>query len=178
MQPLLAHDSLPIKANRLLINYSTWLAPVVLLLLRLSLGYVTYLSGHRHLADVDAMVERFKGWGVPMPRLNVYISGYTEMIGGALLMLGLATRWVSIPLTFNFIVAIATAGREAITKDFRDGLLSGWETIVNDTAFPFLTFALVMLAFGAGPISIDFLLGRKRFCDHSNARRGFDVAGQ
>ena len=62
------------------------------------------------------MIERFTSWGVPMPKVSVYVSGYTEMIGGLLLMVGLATRLVSLTLVFNFIVAFLTASKEKVTR--------------------------------------------------------------
>jgi putative oxidoreductase len=122
------------------------------------------------------MVDRFIKWGVPMPRVNVYISGVTELAGGILLMLGLGTRLISVPLVFNFIVAIVAASRNEIANAFRTkGIQDGWDQIVNDTAFPFLIMSLVMLAFGAGIFSIDDLLGRKLFCKNPPSHRGFAV---
>jgi putative oxidoreductase len=62
------------------------------------------------------MVERFQQWGVPFPHLNVYVSGYTEMFGGVLLMLGLASRLIAIPVFFNFCVAYVTASRATVVN--------------------------------------------------------------
>ncbi len=165
MQSLLSHDATPLKAHAAYVRYASDLQSAVLLLMRLSLGYVLALSGFRHLTHVDKTVEAFTSWGVPFPTFSVYISGITELAGGSLLILGLATRLISLPLVFNFIVAIVAASRGDIAKAAHtDGLLSGWETIVGDTAFPFLLLALVTLAFGPGKASIDYLLGRRFLC--------------
>jgi putative oxidoreductase len=121
-------------------------------------------SGYGHLTQIQKTVESFQGWGVPLPHLSVYVSGCTELAGGTLLLLGLGTRLISLPLVFNFIVAIVAASRSDIAKAFADqGLLSGWDAIVNDTAFPMLMLALTMLAFGPGKVSLDTVLKRVAF---------------
>ncbi|HZK79924.1 MAG TPA: DoxX family protein [Humisphaera sp.] len=149
---------------------------LVLLLLRLSWGFQAAESGYGHLTHVQKTLDFFVQLGIPMPLANVYISGTTELVGGILLMIGLGTRIISIPLIVNFIVAIASASHADIAAAFKNkGLQAGWDQIVNDTAFPFLMLSLVMLAFGAGSISIDYLLGRKMFCKHDNTQRGLEV---
>jgi putative oxidoreductase len=145
-----------------------WLQSLVLLYLRLTLGFELAESGFAHLSDIAGTVENFKKWGVPLPYLNVLISGVTELGGGSLLMLGLATRLIAFPLIFNFIVAIIAAGRGKIAAAFVDGKgfhpTGGWDAITDDTAFPFLALALIMFAFGAGKISVDRVLCAKLFC--------------
>jgi putative oxidoreductase len=98
---------------------------------------------------------------VPFPRVNVYISGYTELIGGWLWMLGFGTRVISIPLFFNFCVAYLTASRDEVINVFHNP-----GDFANDNSFPFWAASLVFLAFGPGWISIDgvirYLIGRSR----------------
>jgi putative oxidoreductase len=146
-----------------------YLQSAVLLLFRFSYGWEMYLSGYRHLHAVDNMVSNFQDWGVPFPRFNVYVSGFTELTGGILLMLGLATRLISIPLVFNFLVAILTASKMKVQqallggdhlKAYNEGHLGGLEAIVDDTAFPFLMTSLATLVLGAGKVSIDHLIYR------------------
>jgi len=153
---------------RMLQNYdllaggASHLQSAVLLGLRLTWGWQLVDSGYGHLTHVQKTVEAFKGWGVPLPELNVYISGGTELVGGALLMLGLATRLISIPLVFNFLVAYATASRDTLKQLlFGPDRLDGYDKFINDSAFTMLVLALVMLAFGPGRVSLDHLLRRK-----------------
>jgi len=47
------------------------------------------------------MTERFVDWGIPAPALNAALSAWTEFLGGLLIVLGLFTRLVSIPLFIN-----------------------------------------------------------------------------
>jgi putative oxidoreductase len=138
----------------LLIRCASWLQSVVLLVFRLAYGWELFESGHGHLNNVAAMVKRFQDWGVPMPRLNVYVSGYTEMIGGILLMAGLGTRLISIPLLFNFCVAYLTASRDTVKGFFHNDPAN----FIDDTAFPFLVCSMLMITFGPGWISVDGLL--------------------
>ncbi|HWE03799.1 MAG TPA: DoxX family protein [Tepidisphaeraceae bacterium] len=168
MEKLFADDRFPITAYRRLNVVGMCIQSLVLLLLRLTWGFELAQSGFGHLTHVPATVEFFTKLGVPMPLLNVYVSGATELAGGILLIIGLGTRLISLPLIINFIVAIIAASHSDIAGAFKNnGVLAGWTKIIDDTAFPFLMLALIMLAFGAGPISLDYPLGRKMFCKHS-----------
>src|SRR5271170_1591910 len=139
---------------QLLIRIGQYLKPAVLLIFRLAWGWELFESGRAHLANVPAMVERFQHWGIPLPHLNVYISGYTEMFGGLLLMAGLASRLIAIPLFFNFCVAYLTASHDTVVNFFRQDP----SNIIDDAAFPFLITSLLILALGPGVISIDGLI--------------------
>jgi putative oxidoreductase len=155
----------------------SWLQSLALLLPRVAWGWELYLSGYRHLHDVPTMIERFTGWGVPMPRLSVYVSGTTEMVGGILLFFGLGARLISLPLLFNFIVAYVTASHAKLVKAFAASSpdrLGGLEKLIDDDAFPFLCLSLIMIAFGPGWISIDGLL--KRFVFKRKKAQGSSTA--
>jgi putative oxidoreductase len=141
------------RIYRWMIKCGVYLAPVLLLIIRLSFGWDIYISGHAHLLIVDVMTKRFEGWNVPYPRPSVYISGYTEMIGGLILMAGLGTRLIAIPLIFNFATAIATSGHDNVVKIFKQD----FSNIVEDGAFPYLMVSLIMLIFGPGIFSLDGL---------------------
>jgi len=146
-----------------LICLASHLQSAVLLALRLTWGWQLAESGWGHLHNVQKTVDAFKSWGVPFPELNVYISGSTELLGGTLLILGLATRLISIPLVFNFVVAYATASKDTFRELLHGMLRQGYDDFINDAAFPMLMLALIMLAFGPGKASIDYLLQRTAF---------------
>lgn len=130
------------------------LQSLVLLLIRLAWGFQLYESGLGHLTHVQKTAQFFESLHIPFPVANVYLSGTTELVGGVLLMLGLFSRIVSVPLFFNFCVAYLTASPAAI----KELLHFHPDDFINDTAFPFLVTSLLMLAFGPGKISIDFLI--------------------
>jgi len=149
------------KAHDLLAHTGSKLQSLVLLSLRITWGWQLLQAGYGHLTHVEKTVEAFKGWGVPFPLANVYISGSTETIGGALLVLGLATRVIAIPLVFNFLVAYATASRATLVQLVTGpGRLDAYDNFINDSAFPMLILALTMIAFGPGRVSLDHLLKR------------------
>jgi putative oxidoreductase len=143
----------------------------ILLILRLTWGWQLAESGYGHLTHIDKTVQAFVDWGIPFPRANVYLSGSMELIGGSLLILGLATRLISIPLIFNFIVAYAVDAKDALKEMFTGrhldgswgGRLDGYDNVINYAAFTMLILALIMLAFGPGKASIDYLLGGTLF---------------
>ena len=127
----------------------------LLLVIRLYWGWQMFVSGHAHLSDVPTMVERFQKWGVPFPTVNVYISGYTESICGILLLLGLASRLITIPLIVNFCVAYLTASRDTLLNIFKDP-----DSFVSDAAFLFLLASLIVFIFGPGVFSLDWVIGK------------------
>ncbi|WP_338109427.1 DoxX family protein [Pseudomaricurvus alkylphenolicus] len=49
------------------------------------------------------------GLGLPAPELLAFLAGWTELLGGFLLLFGLATRLISLPLIFTMIIAATTA---------------------------------------------------------------------
>jgi putative oxidoreductase len=174
MQPLIEYErramannsseALPVRAYGWLICAGSYLQCFVLLAIRLTWGWQLAHSGWQHLHDVPTMVQRFQKWGVPLPTLNVYVSGTTELVGGTLLILGLGTRLVSLPLIFNFIVAYLTASRQTLGHLFGGpNHLDAYDDFINDAAFPMLIMSLAMLAFGPGKVSIDYLLKRTVF---------------
>ena len=149
-----------IRYGRLYVIHASRLQSVALLLLRIGFGFGLYISGYSHLTHVPDMVKRFTDWGVPMPTFNVYVSGITEAAGGILLLLGLGTRFVAVPLIINFIVAYATASREEWRHLIYGPHWDGWGEIINDSAMPFFVAAWIALAFGAGRFSLDYLIAR------------------
>jgi putative oxidoreductase len=85
------------------------------LLTRLFVGYFFYETGWSKIHNLDAMTQRFAGWGIPFPAFNAALSGYTELIGGALILVGLFTRLAAIPLSINMVVAILTVKLKKVT---------------------------------------------------------------
>jgi uncharacterized membrane protein YphA (DoxX/SURF4 family) len=80
------------------------------LALRLFLVPVFWMAGTHKLAGMEQTIEWFGnpdwGLGLPFPTLLAYLAAYTEAIGALLLLLGLATRWITVPLMVTMLVAI------------------------------------------------------------------------
>ncbi|HEX4123661.1 MAG TPA: DoxX family protein [Tepidisphaeraceae bacterium] len=139
-----------------------WLSPaasnaifpsIVLLIFRLAWGWELLESGWGHWTHIDKTLHFFISLGVPLPGVSVYVSATTELLGGALIMLGLATRFISIPLFINFCVAYMASPTE-VTNFFHQDPAN----FINDSAFPFLITSLLLLAFGAGVLSADYVI--------------------
>jgi putative oxidoreductase len=139
----------------LLIAGASSLKSPFLLVVRLCWGWQMFVSGRAHLSDVPAMVQRFQEWGVPFPTFNVYVSGLTECACGLLLLVGFASRLITIPLIVNFCVAYLTASREVLLNIFNDP-----DAFVSDAAFLFLLVSVIVFIFGPGAFSVDAVITR------------------
>jgi putative oxidoreductase len=130
----------------------------VLLLVRLAWGFQLYESGWGHLTHIEKTAHYFQSLHIPYPEVNVIVSGSTEFVGGILLMLGLFSRLISVPLLFNFCVAYLTASPDSVREILH---FQKPDDFINDSAFPFLVTSLLILALGPGKISLDALIFRK-----------------
>jgi len=81
-----------------------------ILLARLAVGGLFFESGRgKLLYKLDELGEFFTQLGIPFPHFNAVFVSSTELIGGLCLLLGFATRIMSIPLAFIMVIAIATS---------------------------------------------------------------------
>ena len=89
------------------LKYLDGLAPLAL---RLYLVPVFWMAGTQKISGIDNTIAWFGntewGLGLPFPTVLAYMAAYTEAIGALLLLIGLATRWISIPLMATMVVAI------------------------------------------------------------------------
>lgn len=170
--------------------YLDGLAPLAL---RLYLVPVLWMAGTQKLAAMPNTIAWFGntdyGLGLPFPTLMAYLAAYTEAIGALLLLLGLATRWISIPLIILMLVAIFTvhwdhgwaaiadsslpeiaqrlgAARELLREHGNFAWLTerGSFVIFNngiEFAVTYLVMLLALLFTGGGRyVSVDYYLGR------------------
>ena len=83
-----------------------------LLLLRLYLVPVFWMAGTNKLNHIESTIAWFGnpdwGLGLPFPTLMAYSAAITEVTGAVLLLIGVFTRWISIPLMVVMLVAIFT----------------------------------------------------------------------
>jgi putative oxidoreductase len=120
-----------------------WAGP---LLVRLVVGWVFLWTGWQKLHILPRMIENFRSWGIPAPEvLTPFVSG-VEFVGGLLLLLGLLTRFISVPMMIVMLVAIASAKWGDV--DSLQTLL-GFEEISYFVMFAWLGIA------GPGPVSLD-----------------------
>lgn len=127
-------------------TWSMGLHPV-LLLLRLITGFGLFFAGKGKLFNIDQTAEFFTSLDIPMPYINAIMAGSTEMIGGALLILGLGTRLISIPLTITMLVALSTAHADELSGIFST---EGHFGFVAAAPTPYLLALLGILIAGPG----------------------------
>jgi putative oxidoreductase len=129
------------------LRYLDRLQPLALVVIRLALGAVMLAHGYqntfRHLHDHVRMVA-----GLGIPAWLGYVSAYTELLGGVLILVGFLTRPAALAICIDLLVAIWKVHR-------RNGL-TGEHGYEFPLALVALAFALIF--FGAGPISIDHVV--------------------
>ncbi len=124
-----------------------------LLLLRLLLAYGFYGPAKMKWKDINSVIDWFGSIGIPAPAFNAYLAAGIEALGVVLLVLGLGTRLIVIPLVITMLVAIKTVH-----------WANGFEAADNGFEIPlyYVIMLLTLLVYGPGKWSIDFLIGRKR----------------
>jgi putative oxidoreductase len=123
-----------------------------LLLGRLAVGLVFLSTGWGKVHNVEKVTEFFTSLHIPAPGLNAVVVGWSELLCGAALVIGLFTRLATIPLMVSMVVAILTAKR---------GDIHGFFDLI---AFEETTYVLVLVMIailGPGSISVDHLLAKK-----------------
>lgn len=132
-------------------NWLKKLSDFPLLAMRIILAYGFWGTGMMKMKNISNVAEWFDGLGIPFPTLNAYLAGLSEVGGSVLLLLGLGTRLISIPLMVVMLVAIFTVH-----------LSNGFEASENGFEIPlyYLTILFTLFTFGAGKFSIDFFIGR------------------
>ena len=123
----------------------------LLLAVRLYWGWQFFQTGLGKLMHISKVVGFFTSLGIPFPTFNAYFVSSLEVVGGALLFVGLGSRIIALPLTIDMLVAYITADREALFSIFSDP-----GKFYASDAYTFLFASLLILIFGPGKISIDF----------------------
>jgi putative oxidoreductase len=129
------------------LRYLDRLQPLALFVMRLTLGLVMVAHGYqntfRHLHDHVHMVAN-----LGLPAWLGYVSSFTELLGGLLILIGFFTRPAALALCVDLVVAIWKV-------HWHNGLMGdhGYE-------FPLAiaTIAFALIFFGGGAIAIDHVL--------------------
>jgi putative oxidoreductase len=138
-----------------LIRVSSSLQSPFLLAVRLYWGWQFMQTGWGKLTGINRVISFFTDLGIPAPALNAYFVSALEFGGGLLLILGLGSRLIALPLVIDMIVAYITADREALLS-----IISNPDKFAAAAPFTFLIASLIVLIFGPGRASVDaFLTG-------------------
>jgi putative oxidoreductase len=126
-----------------------WLAPLAG---RVTLGVLFMSTGWGKVHDLDKVTAFFTDLGIPAPGLNAHFVSFVELIGGTLLLVGLASRLAALPLMASMLVAILTAQREQVHG------LPDLFGLVEWTYFALLLWVAIA---GPGKVSVDHLLSQR-----------------
>jgi putative oxidoreductase len=143
------------KLYRRLITFAQMLQSPVLLVIRLFWGWHFFLTGKGKLMDLSKPTQYFESLGIPFPHAQAILAGSVECFGGLLLLGGLASRLISIPLMILLAVAYFAADLDAVRAIFSDP-----DKFLNAAEFQFLSAVLIVFVFGPGAFSLDALLGK------------------
>lgn len=129
------------------------LSDAALLVLRVLVGAFLMWGTWDNIASAERMqefVQFLTALQCPAPALAAPVSVYAQFLCGALILVGLLTRWAGLIMTFNFIVAVALLTLGGGESDFR-------------ALFPPLVMIAIPLALathGPGKFALDALLAR------------------
>ncbi|HSY71121.1 MAG TPA: DoxX family protein [Alloacidobacterium sp.] len=137
-------------------HYAARLDSPFLLLVRLYWGWQFAQSGWGRLHNPHA-VEFFASLGIPAPGIVEPAVSSLELVGGILLIVGLATRLTGLLLAADMFVAYLTSDRDALRS-----IISDPGKFYNADPFTFLFASLIVLIFGAGFFSLDYFFSQRR----------------
>jgi putative oxidoreductase len=141
----------------ILIKVGHVLQPVILLVFRLTFGWQLIGIGQGKFVNHAKVAEFFTSLNIPLPDINAWFVAGVEMFGGMAFMAGLASR------PFGWLVFISMSVAYLSVEDERTKVLTIFKDptpfLQADPYFYWLT-ALLMLSFGPGVLSLDYLIGK------------------
>ncbi|MBK3519317.1 HvfX family Cu-binding RiPP maturation protein [Carboxylicivirga marina] len=111
-----------------------------LLALRLVLAFGFYEPSVKKFGNINGASEWLGNLGFPLPKLAVLLAGTFEFAGFFLLMLGLLTRYITIPLMLIMIIVILTVHWG-----------NGFAAANNGFEIPFYYLVMLFVIFSKGP---------------------------
>jgi putative oxidoreductase len=101
---------------------------------------------------IAGVTQGFTQMGIPLPGIAAPFIAFLELVGGALLLLGLLTRPIALLLAFDMLGAM-------FLVHFRNGFF-----LPNGFEFTFILLAtsLALVLAGAGAYSLDALIANRR----------------
>jgi len=120
-----------------------WLAPLVG---RLVVGSVFLTTGWGKLHHMPRVIAFFQALGIPSPAFSAHLVAWSELVCGALILLGMLARVATIPLLVTMAVAIAAA---------RAPELHGVLDLLRLTEMTYVAILVYIALDGPGLVSVD-----------------------
>ena len=143
--------------------------PSTILLLRLMAGSVFFWEGFLKLVYANQGVGRFTKLGFPFPEATAHFIAVGEIVGGLLLIVGLATRFTAFYFIVQMIVAVLTTkislylGTSPLPMPPAPPKMGIWAVLheIRSDYAQILT-CLFLLIEGAGRRSLDFIISTSK----------------
>ena len=143
--------------------------PSTILLLRLMAGSVFFWEGFLKLVYANQGVGRFTKLGFPFPEATAHFIAAGEIVGGLLLIVGLATRFTAFYFIVQMIVAVLTTkislylGTSPLPMPPAPPKMGIWAVLheIRSDYAQILT-CLFLLIEGAGRRSLDFIISTSK----------------
>ncbi|WP_420421124.1 DoxX family protein [Simkania sp.] len=129
---------------------------------RIGIGIFFILSGFFKLFDAEQHEKLLKTMisaNIPFPEFNSYFVPLIELLGGALILIGLLTSLSALVLLIVMVTAIVTERIAAVAM--HGGLL----LVENFFYLPEVLYALIffwLFFSGPGKVSFDYVIGKKK----------------
>jgi len=122
---------------------------ISLLFARVAIAYGFYNPALVKWSNFEATVAWFSSLGIPFASVAAFVTASVEVVAIVLLLLGLFTRFISIPLMVIMLVAILTVH-----------IGHGFSVANNGFEIPlyYLLFLSLFATHGAGKFSLDYFL--------------------
>jgi putative oxidoreductase len=141
------------------------------LLVRLIVGPIFLFEGiQKFLYPDENGIGRFAKIGIPWPELTAPFVGIVEIVCGTLIIIGLLTRLSAVPLIINMLVAILSTKIPILLGygfwgfSLRSVPYYGFWGMAHEmrTDWSMLLGSIFLLIVGAGSLSVDAYLARRR----------------
>ncbi|SRR5690554_3836905 len=116
--------------------------------LRIVYGVVDNVVSSEKMEEFAVFLAHFH---FPVPHISAVVSVYVQLVCGILILVGYKTRWASVLLSLNFLVAI-----------FMVHIPNGDSIEATTPALALLAIALCLIFTGSGRYSVDYLLKEKK----------------
>jgi len=126
--------------------------PAALLLGRLAVGLLFLSTGWGKVHNIPKVTHFFETLGIPAPGFHAVLVGYSELLCGAALVIGLLSRLATIPLIVSMTVALLTAKR---------GDIHGLFDLVGQDEFTYLVVLVMIAVLGPGRIALDHFVAKR-----------------
>lgn len=123
-----------------------------LLLFRLALAYGFYEPAMMKVKNPAGVAQWFDSMNYPLPVISAWLSLVTEVGGVVLLVVGLGSRIIALPMMFIMVVATFTVH-----------ISNGFPAGDNGFEIPLYYFLMLLslVAFGSGKYSLDGLIAKR-----------------